>query len=144
MIRFKNGLMIGDDYLLELSAKIDQTLDDLELPLTNLKFEVNSRNIDPFFEIVKMYVKNDMLLLVTAMLSRYSYHMYSVPVAGQMLRYIEDQFTFYSNLNENIKKKILIRSKKTKLGWEDQERWVDRFPSVKVDSGSKSLLSLMR
>jgi hypothetical protein len=54
--------MIGDDYLLELSAKIDQTLDDLELPLTNLKFEVNYRNIDPFFEIVKMYVKNDIKL----------------------------------------------------------------------------------
>ncbi len=90
------------------------------------------------------YVKNDMLLLVTAMLSRYSYHMYSVPVAGQMLRYIEEQFIFYSNLNENIKKKILIRSKKTKLGWEDQERWVDKFPGIKVDNGSKSLLSLMR
>ena len=59
MIRFNNALMIGDDYLLELSAKIDQTLDDLELPLTNLKFEVNSNNINLFFEIVKMYVKND-------------------------------------------------------------------------------------
>jgi hypothetical protein len=62
MIRFNNALMIGDDYLLELSAKIDQTLDDLELPLTNLKFEVNYDNINLFFEIVKMYVKNDINL----------------------------------------------------------------------------------
>ena len=62
MIRFNNALMIGDDYLLELSAKIDQTLDDLELPLTNLKFEVNSNNIGLFFEIVKIYVKNDIKL----------------------------------------------------------------------------------
>ena len=62
MIRYGNGLKIGDDNLLELSAKIDETLDDLELPLTSLKFEVNSRNIDLFFEIVKMYVKNDIKL----------------------------------------------------------------------------------
>jgi hypothetical protein len=59
ILRFTNALKIGEDYLLELSVKTDQSLDDLELPLTNLKFEVNSGNIDKFFEIVKMYVKNE-------------------------------------------------------------------------------------
>jgi hypothetical protein len=55
--QFQNEKLIGEDYLLELSVKTTETLDDLELPLTNLKFEVNFDNIDLFFEIVKMYVK---------------------------------------------------------------------------------------
>jgi hypothetical protein len=63
ILRFKKGLQLVEDclsdgdYLLELSIKTTQELYDLELPLTNLKFEVNSDNIELFFEIVKMYVK---------------------------------------------------------------------------------------
>lgn len=57
ILRFKKGLLLGEDYLLELSIKTTQELYDLELPLTNLKFLVNSDNIELFFEIVKMYVK---------------------------------------------------------------------------------------
>ena len=57
ILRYKKGLLLGEDYLLELSIKTSQELYDLELPLTNLKFEVNSANIDLFFEIVRMYVK---------------------------------------------------------------------------------------
>ncbi len=56
ILRYKKGLLLGEDYLLELSIKTSQELYDLELPLTNLKFEVNSANIDLFLEIVKMYV----------------------------------------------------------------------------------------
>jgi hypothetical protein len=59
ILRYKKGLKIGDDYLLELSIKTTQELNDLELPLTNLKFEVNADNIELFFEIVKMYVKDE-------------------------------------------------------------------------------------
>jgi hypothetical protein len=59
ILRFKKGLHIGEDYLLELSVKTNQLLNDLELPLTNLKFEVNFHNIDKFFEIVVMYVKKN-------------------------------------------------------------------------------------
>jgi hypothetical protein len=62
ILRFKNGLFIGDDYLLELSIKTTNELHDLELPLTNLKFEVNSTNIELFFDIVKMYVKKEINL----------------------------------------------------------------------------------
>jgi hypothetical protein len=57
ILRFNKGLLLGEDYLLELSIKTTQELYDLELPLTNLKFLVNSDNIELFFEIVKMYVK---------------------------------------------------------------------------------------
>ena len=55
ILRLKKGLMIGDDYLIELSMKTNQYLNDLELPLTNLKFEVNPTNIELFFDIIKMY-----------------------------------------------------------------------------------------
>ena len=57
ILRFNKGLLLGEDYLLELSIKTSQELYDLELPLTNLKFLVNSVNIELFFQIVKMYVK---------------------------------------------------------------------------------------
>ena len=59
ILRYEKGLHINEDYLLELSVKTNQLLSDLELPLTNLKFEVNSGNIDLFFQIVEMFVKND-------------------------------------------------------------------------------------
>jgi len=59
ILRFKKGLKIDDDYLLELSAKTEQLLNNLEMPLTNLKFEVNSNNIELFFQIVEMFVKHN-------------------------------------------------------------------------------------
>ena len=62
ILRFRKGLLLGEDYLLELSIKTTEESHDLELPLTNLKFEVNSRNIELFFEIVKMYVKKQVKL----------------------------------------------------------------------------------
>ena len=62
ILRFKKGLLLGEDYLLELSIKTTQELYDLELPLTNLKFIVDSSNIELFFEIVKMYVKKEINL----------------------------------------------------------------------------------
>ena len=62
ILRYKEGLKIGDDYLLELSVKTEQLLSDLELPLTNLKFEVNSTNINLLFEIVDMFINDDINL----------------------------------------------------------------------------------
>jgi len=62
ILRYKKGLQIGDDYLLELSVKTEQLLSDLELPLTNLKFEVNSTNINLLFEIVVMFINDDINL----------------------------------------------------------------------------------
>jgi hypothetical protein len=57
VLRFKKGLIIGQDYLVELSMKESQYLNDLELPMTNLKFIVDPSNIDLFFEVVKIYAQ---------------------------------------------------------------------------------------
>lgn len=59
IFRFEDGLKIGDDYLFELSVKNKEKISDLELPLTNIKFEVNKDNIDSLFEIIDMFIKVD-------------------------------------------------------------------------------------
>jgi hypothetical protein len=59
IFRFQDGLKIGDDYLFELSVKNNEKISDLELPLTNIKFEVNKDNIDSLFEIIDMFIRVD-------------------------------------------------------------------------------------
>jgi len=59
IFRFEDGLKIGDDYLFELSVKNKEEISDLELPLTNIKFEVNKDNIDSLFEIIDMFIRVD-------------------------------------------------------------------------------------
>jgi len=65
LIRYKNQIKkegsLKEFYLLELRiglTKIEKQLDEYELPFTCLVLEINSKNLELFFEIIKISLKN--------------------------------------------------------------------------------------
>jgi putative transferase (TIGR04331 family) len=60
-------------------------------------------------------------------------------IAGQMLSYFEDQFSFVNHLPNRIRKKLYVRLYPTDHGWHQKERWHDYNPSINFDNGRKSI-----
>ena len=83
-------------------------------------------------------------LLVTAVAPRYSYYMYSIMVSSQWLSYLNDQFQFVNNLPEAIKKALIVRPYPKDYGWDQIQRWNDRFPYIRLDSGKTKIDRLIR
>jgi putative transferase (TIGR04331 family) len=84
------------------------------------------------------------LLLVTANFPRYSYWMYSTPLASQTARYLEDQFEFARALPESIQRQLLVRLYPVDYGWSQKSRWNNALPTVRVDSGAAPIEPLIR
>jgi len=85
--------------------------------------------------------KKDGILLVTCALPRYSYYMYSVPVAGQWLKYLEDQFRFVEALSPILRGQVTVRLYKVDWGWEQERRWMGRFGQIDLDYGGSDIQS---
>ncbi|EMN24379.1 LIC12162 family transferase [Leptospira kirschneri] len=107
-------------------------------------------NVIPNFSI-KLARKKDICynpegygLLVEHCMPRYSYWIQSVPVAGQILKYFDDQYSFIEHLSPKVKSKFLIRLYSDDYGWNQKERWETLYPTLMYDSGQKSLESLMK
>ena len=84
-------------------------------------------------------------LLVTTGLPRYSYWLYAVPVAGQFLGYLDDQYRFYEGLPPAIRRQLLIRLHIGGLvvGWNQAQRMRDRLPDARFDDGARPLVDLV-
>lgn len=73
-------------------------------------------------------------------LSRYSYWMYSVPVASQMLGYFEDQVNFLNCLSSDARELVLIRYKPdSDFGWGQAKRLKDLKIDIRDYDGKESL-----
>jgi putative transferase (TIGR04331 family) len=83
-------------------------------------------------------------LLVTAVHPRYSYMMYSTPVAGQWLGYFTDQFRFVEQLPPAIQQALTVRLYPQDGGWDQYARWRDRFPTLRLDLGGSNILDEIR
>ena len=83
------------------------------------------------------------LLMVCLTMPRYSYHMYSTIMSSQYLNYLDDQFTFVNTLPNSIQKKLTVRLYKKDWGWEQKERWNEKHPEIKLDSGQKNIKHLI-
>jgi len=83
-------------------------------------------------------------LLVTAVVPRYSYWMYSIMVASQWLGYLKDQFRFVENLPQAIRDALVVRLYPKDYGWDQIARWQDRFPNIRLDAGEEDLDHLIR
>lgn len=77
---------------------------------------------------------------------RYSYRMFSIPVASQWLSYFEDQFLFVKALPDKIRKKLLVRlySSIADYGWAELDRWREKFPDVELDYGKTPIMKLIK
>jgi putative transferase (TIGR04331 family) len=83
-------------------------------------------------------------LLVTAVHPRFSYWMYSTPVASQWLDYFSDQFIFVEHLPNAIQDALTVRLYPQDFGWSQVSRWRDRFPSLRLDEGRSDINDLIR
>jgi len=78
------------------------------------------------------------LWAVTSM-SRYSYRMLSMPVAGQFLAHMKDEFRLAKALPPEIRRKITLRLYPDTHGWDEDLRWRDHFPDLEIYKGSSSM-----
>jgi len=81
-------------------------------------------------------------LMVEMDLPRYSYHLYSVPVANQWLDYFQDQKLFLNTLPRQLRSQILLRLGGDH-GWDQLERWSNAMPELKINPGVGSIHKLI-
>lgn len=83
-------------------------------------------------------------LLVGLSMPRYSYHMYSAPVASeQWLSYFEDQTIFIDHLPKEIKEKLVVRLSPNDYGLSQLDRWRSRYTEIKIDKGKQPIRRLV-
>lgn len=104
------------------------------LPIGNFKFKFKNIKRDP---------KGD-ALLVGMTLPRFSYYLYSTPIASQMENYFNNQFELVESLPLSIQKKIRVRLYKEDRGWFQKERWKSKKYPVSFDNTNISLLDSMK
>jgi len=83
-------------------------------------------------------------LLVTAVVPRYSYWMYSLMVSRQWLDYFNDQCAFVESLPAPIRNALTVRLYSKDYGWDQVRRWRERFPDLRLDKGQSGINSLIR
>lgn len=88
--------------------------------------------------------KDGVALLVEMGMPRTSYHMYSVPVARQWLDYFEEQARFVQALPEDLRDNVLVRLYSLDYGWGQKQRWLERFPKIRLDEGVQPMASLVK
>lgn len=103
-------------------------------PLAAAKFNAIKRNARP--------KKNGRLLLVLSTMPRYSYHMHSTYVASSGgLAYFNDLYSFIKTLSKKNQRMLLVRLYQHDWGWEQAERFSDKFPQIECYQGNKSMLA---
>lgn len=83
-------------------------------------------------------------LLVCGNMPRFSFDMRSMMLSGQVLDYLENQFQFIDALPEIIRAKILVRLTPQDNGWEQKDRFLDRFPSISFDDLDLTMMEAAR
>ncbi len=80
------------------------------------------------------------LLWCAMTLSRYSYWMYSGPVASEMLTYWKEQQRFIQTVSPDVHRLLLLRLyPNNTYGWDELEFWQDFDHSLEVYQGSQSM-----
>jgi putative transferase (TIGR04331 family) len=77
---------------------------------------------------------NGQILLALTSHPRYSYIMYSSPIASQFLNYINDQITFAENLDQPVKELLCVRLDRRKYGWDIKSRFRDAGLEIVFDN----------
>jgi putative transferase (TIGR04331 family) len=81
--------------------------------------------------------------LVTCTLQRYSGLMISSFMSSQYLSYLEDQFEFFAQLPENIRQNFIVRLFPHDEGWNQEERWRERYEDIILDNGHSDFSTVM-
>ena len=110
----------------------DQTKPQIT-PLGNLKGFGQTVGYDP----------TGRALMVEMAMPRNSYHLYAVPLASQWLDYFDEQVLFLSKLPSNLKKEVTLRLFPNDYGWDQEQRWKEVIPEVRLDDGHQNIRHLI-
>ncbi|WP_169312406.1 LIC12162 family transferase [Methanoplanus limicola] len=102
------------------------------IPLPTGKFNIFKCNVKPN--------RYGTILWIGMTVPRYSYFMYSASVGPHMLNYIEDQFKFYNFLSDQVHDIIYLRLYPYDFGWNEKNRWVDKYSNIKIMGGNMSFV----
>ena len=84
-------------------------------------------------------------LLVTGLMPPYVYEMRSMPLGPENVQQIESELDFYSALSPRIRDKFRVRLYGANgHGWHQDQRWLSRFPSVKLESQHRAFSRAVR
>jgi putative transferase (TIGR04331 family) len=83
-------------------------------------------------------------LLVMMTLPKFSYYLYSVPIAGQMDSYFDDQLQFAEALPDHIRRELRVRLYPLDRDWDQKGRWQAWSDGVLFDSNNQSLIDSLR
>jgi len=83
------------------------------------------------------------ITLIAQAVPRHSFDLRSMPIAGQMVSYLEDQFNFVRALPAEIQDELTVRLYPHDYGWSQQLRWRDRFPNIRLDDGQQPISNLL-
>jgi putative transferase (TIGR04331 family) len=82
-------------------------------------------------------------LLVEVAISRYSNHVYAIPISSQWLNYFDEQKRFLKALPLVLRKQVLLRLKGD-YGWDQVDRWQSQLPEVKINQDYQNIHKLIR
>jgi putative transferase (TIGR04331 family) len=92
----------------------------------------------------KNHASQSKIILLALRLPSQSYHIYSAPIASQLLSYFIDQCKFINTLNTQIKDNLIVRLRQIEKNYEPStERWVAEFPDITFDDGSSNINKLL-
>lgn len=111
--------------------------------------DVNNQKVKPIgnFKIMRrnlIWDPQGIALLVETTAPRYSYRMFSLPVASQWLDYFNDQFRFVAALPQDLREQLVVRLYAEDYEWCQKQRWQERFPQIQLDNGRKSIMTWMK
>ena len=84
-------------------------------------------------------LKNKSALMAIGNFSRYSDHLYSVPISSQTENYIKDQIELINSLRQDIKENIILRLYFHDWGWEQEKRFNDQCSNIKIENPSQDI-----
>ena len=83
-------------------------------------------------------------LFVISGAPRYSGTVISMPMAGQVSKYLDDQLEFYGKLSDNVSKNVIIRLYPHDYELSQYDRWKDTFPNSTIDGGELTFDKALR
>ncbi len=86
---------------------------------------------------------NKELLLVSTSMPRYSYTLFSIPIAGQFHKEMESQMNFVKLLDQDIQNKLTVKLYPKDYEQFQIQRWTDELPSISLSSNKIQLDTLM-
>lgn len=90
------------------------------------------------------YDKSGHLLLIQNTEKNQALKCTSSPFSSLWLSYHLQQQEFFGNLIESIQQEVLVRLQSVDDSWFQKERWIDEFPSVKLDNGLQDINDLYK